>query len=140
MSTPDNVQLTTAALIEARDYLLAAKGTLSLLLLDLERGDPNPTGLPTNAIRAPIQNLSESVARLINISVVKIEKREQAEVFHLDAANCTSVTSTQFGPRRRRYEISKDRLELLRSLFFSFEKKKKADMVHLSVSTIQRKR
>ncbi|KAJ7388360.1 hypothetical protein OS493_038202 [Desmophyllum pertusum] len=106
----------------ARHHLLDAKGTISLLILDLERGDPNPTGLPTNAIQAPLQNLSESVAQLINILPVEIEKREQAEVFDLDSAYSTSVTSTQSGPGRRRYDISKDQLEHLRSLFFSWQK------------------
>ena len=41
------------------------------------------------------------------------------------------------GPGRRRYDISKDQLEHLRSLYFSWQKI--ADMLQVSVSTIQRR-
>ena len=51
--TPNNVQLTANALTEAKHHLLGAKGTLSLLMNDLVGGDPNLTGVPTNAIQAP---------------------------------------------------------------------------------------
>ena len=54
--TPNNVQLTADALTEAKHHLLDAKGTSSLLMNDLVRSDPNPTGLPTNAIQAPLHN------------------------------------------------------------------------------------
>ena len=135
--TPENVHLTTDALVEARRVLLEARGTLSLLISDLQRGDPNPTGLPTSAIQAPLQNLSESVSEMINILPVEIENREHAEVFDQDTAYSTSVTITP-GPGRRRYDISKDRLEHLRSLYFSWQKI--ADMLQVSVSTIQRRR
>ena len=58
--TPGNEQLTT----DAKRYPLDAKGTLSLLLNDLTRGDPKPTGLPTNAIKIPLQDLKESLCQL----------------------------------------------------------------------------
>ena len=90
--TPDNVQLTTDALIEARHHLFDAKGTLFLLMNDLVRGDPNPTGLPTNVIQAPLQNFGEYVTQLIYVLSVEIEKREEAEVFDLETAYSTSVT------------------------------------------------
>ncbi|KAK2566945.1 hypothetical protein P5673_008707 [Acropora cervicornis] len=136
--TPGNEQLTTDALRDARRYLLDAKGTLSLLLNDLSRGDPNPTGLPANAIQAPLRDLRESVTKLLYILSVEIEKREQESAFYVDAAYSAGVTSTQLGPGRRRYDISKEQLEHLRSLFFSW--KKIADMLQVSVSTIQRRR
>ena len=136
--TPDNEQLTTDALRDAKRYLLDAKGTLSLLLNDLTRGDPNPTGLPTNAIKVPLQDLKESVCQLQLILSLEIERREQESALYVDAAYSAGVTSTQFGPGRRRYDISKDQLEHLRSLFFSWQKI--ADMLQVSVSTIQRRR
>ena len=136
--TPDNEQLTTDALRDAKRYLLDAKGTLSLLLNDLKRGDPNPTGLPTNAIKVPLQDLKESVCQLQLILSLEIERREQESALYVDAAYSAGVTSTQFGPGRRRYDISKDQLEHLRSLFFSWQKI--ADMLQVSVSTIQRRR
>ena len=136
--TPGNEQLTTDALRDARRYLLDAKGTLSLLLNDLTRGDRNPTGPPANAIQAPLRDLRESVTQLLYILSVEIEKREQESAFYMDAAYSAGVTSTQLGPGRRRYGISKDQLEHLRSLFFSWQKI--ADMLQVSVSTIQRRR
>ena len=45
--TPGNEQLTAGAQRAARQYLLDAKGTLSLLLNDLTGGDPNPNGAAT---------------------------------------------------------------------------------------------
>ena len=74
---------------------------------------------------------------MINILPVEIENREHAEVFDQDTAYSTSVTITP-GPGRRRYDISKDQLEHLCSLYFSWQKI--ADMLQVSVSTIQRRR
>ena len=107
---------------------------------DLVRSDPAQPdrAIPTSAIQAPLHNLSESVTQLIYILSDEIEKREQADVFDLDAAHSTPVTSTQFGPGRRRYDISKDQLEHLRSLFFSWQKI--ADILHVSASTLQGRR
>ena len=109
--TPGNEQLPTDALRDARRYLLHAKGTLYLLLNDLSRGDPNPTGLPANAIQAPLRDLRVSVTQLLYILSVEIEKREQESAFYVDAAYSAAVTLTQLGPGRRRYDISKEQLE-----------------------------
>ena len=78
----------------------------------------------------------KSATQLLFILSVEIEKREQESVVHMDAAYSAGLTSTQFRPGRRRYDISKDQLEHLRSLFFSWQKI--ADMLQVSVSTIQR--
>ena len=118
--TPANAQLTTDALRDARRYPLDAKGTFSLLLNDLSRGGPNPTGLPANAIQAPLRDLRESVTQVLYILSVAIEKGEQESAFYVDVAYSAGVISTQLGPGQRRYDISKDQLEHLRSLFFSW--------------------
>ena len=89
-------------------------------------------------IQAPLRDLRESVTQLLYILSVETEKREQESAFYTDAAYSAGVTSTQLGPGRRRYDISKDQLEHLRSLFFSWQKI--ADMLQVSVSTIQRRR
>ena len=94
------------------------------------RRDPNPTGLPTSAIQALLHSLSESVTQLIYILSDEIEKREQADFFDLDTAHSTPVTTG-----RRGYDISKDYLEHMRSLLFSWQKI--ADMLHVSASTLQ---
>ena len=90
--TPDNVQLTADAKTAAKHHLLDAKGTLSLLMNDLVRGYPNPTKLPTNAMQAPLHNLSEFVTQLIYVLSDAIENREQADIFDLNVSYSTPVT------------------------------------------------
>ena len=128
--TPENGNLATDALVEAGHHLLDARDSLSLLIVELERGDPNPTGLSTSTLQAPLQNLDRFVAQVMSI--------EQAETFDQGIAYSTSVTTTQFGPGRKRYDISRDQLEHLSSLFFLLAKI--ADMLQVSVSTTQRRR
>ena len=136
--TPGNGNLTTDALVEGRHHLLDARGTLSLLIVDLERDDPNPTGLPASTLQAPLQKLNEFAAQMINMLPAEIESRQQAENSDQGTAYSTSVTTAQFGPGRRRFDISRDQLEHLRSLFFSW--KKIANMLQVSVSAIRRRR
>ena len=104
-------------------------------MVELERGDHNPTGLPTSTLQAPLQNLNVFAAQMINMLPAEIESREQAENFDQGTAYSTSVTTMQFGPGRKGYDISRDQLEHLRSLFFPWQKI--ADMLQVSVSTIQ---
>lgn len=113
--TPGNGNLTTDALVEGRHHLPDARGTL-------ERGDPNPTGLPASSLEAPLHKLNEFVAQMIKILPAEIESRQQAENSDQGTAYSTSVTTTQFGLGRRRFDISRDQLEHLRSLFFSWKK------------------
>jgi len=68
---------------------------------------------------------------------VEIESRQQAENSDQGTAYSTSARTTQFGPGLRRYDISTDQLEHLRSVFFSW---KKGNMRQVSVSTIHRRR
>ena len=70
---------------------------------------------------------------------VSRDRKEGARVsFLCGAVYSAGVTSTQLAPGRRRYDISKDQLEHLRSLFFSWQKI--AYMLQVSVSTIQKRR
>ena len=64
--TPENENLATDALVEARHHLLDARVSLSLLIVELERGGPNPTGLPTSTLQAPLQNLNRFVAQVMS--------------------------------------------------------------------------
>ena len=73
--TPENENLATDALVEARHHLLDARGTLSLLIVELEKGDPNPTGLLTSTLQGPLQNLHRFVAQMINMLPAEIEGR-----------------------------------------------------------------
>ena len=58
---PD-LELVDEAINKAHCQLVDANGTLSLLKLDVEKGDPNPTGLPASAIQEPLQNLSDCIS------------------------------------------------------------------------------
>lgn len=74
---------------------------------------------------------------MVNTLPAEIENRELAEIFYLDTAYSTSVTTTQHRPGQRHYDISKDQLEHLHSLFLLLAKI--ADMLQVSVSTIQQR-
>ena len=58
---------------------------------------------------------------MVNTLPAEIENRELAEIFDLDTAYSTSVT-TQHRPGQRHYDISKDQLEHLHSLFLLLAK------------------
>ncbi|XP_077978536.1 uncharacterized protein LOC144433983 isoform X2 [Glandiceps talaboti] len=129
----------TDDLYEVKFRMFDASGTLALLLDDLGRGGPNPTGLPSHIIQVAVQSLHQSLTYLSNMLSAEIELRENSGCCSLDTYPfATAVTSIQLGPGRRRLEISKDQLEHLRSLFFPWQKI--ADMLQVSVSTIQRRR
>ena len=82
-----------------------------MLIVELERGYLNPAGLPASTSQAPLQNLHKFVAQMIDMLPAEIESREQAENFDWGTAYSTSVTTTQFGPEGKRYDISRDQLE-----------------------------
>lgn len=50
------------------------------MIVNLERGNLNLTGLLTNALQSPLQNLSKSVASMVNTLPAEIENRELAEI------------------------------------------------------------
>ena len=95
---PENGNLAADALVKARHHLLDARGTLSLLIVELERGGPNPTGLPTSTLQAPLQNLNRFVVQMIKMLPAEIESGGQAENFDHGCAYSTSVTAMQCGP------------------------------------------
>lgn len=77
---------------------------------------------------------------MVNTLPAEIENRELAEIFDLDTAYSTSVTTTQHRPGQRHYEISKDQLTAWNTctpFFCSWQKI--ADMLQVSVSTIQQR-
>ena len=130
-------ELETDILIETRHRLLDAAGTLSLLLNDISRGGINPTGVPSNDIQVPVENLKVSLTQLINLLSVLIENNNNTDFDdEVDVCYSAPLDTTRDGPGRKRYEISKDQLEHLRSLFFSWEKI--SSILQVSVSTIQR--
>ena len=138
MFNNNDTQLTTESLFEARQRLLDASGTLSFLVNDLASSAPNPTGLRTHAIQEPLQDLRDSLTQLIHTLSTLIEKSHDSDYFdNIDVAYA-APTLIQQGAGRKRFDISKDQLEHLRSLFFSWEKI--ASLLHVSISTLQRQR
>ena len=72
-----------------------------MLIVELERGCPNPTGLPISTLQAPPQNLNRFVAQMINMLPAEIESRGQAKNFDHGCAYSTSLTTMQCGPGAR---------------------------------------
>jgi hypothetical protein len=131
--------LETDILIETRLRLLDATGTLSLLLNDLLRGGVNSTGLSSNHMRVPIQDLKLSLIQLINHLSGMIENSNTADFDdEIDVCYSTPLDTTRVGLGRKHFEISKDQLEHLRSLYFSWEKI--SSILQVSLSTIRRRR
>ena len=125
-------------LIETRHRLLDANGTLSLLSSDLTRDGANPTGLPSNHLRVPVEHLKLSLTQLTSLLSDMIDTSNADFNDQLDISYSTPVETVREGPGRKRLQISKDQLEHLRSLYFSREKI--SSILNVSLSTIQRRR
>ena len=125
-------------LIETRHRLLDANGTLSLLSSDLTRDGANPTGLPSNHLRVPVEHLKLSLTQLISLLSDMIDTSNADFNDQLDIFYSTPVETVREGPGRKRLQISKDQLEHLRSLYFSWEKI--SSILNVSLSTIRRRR
>ncbi|KAJ7392740.1 hypothetical protein OS493_010395 [Desmophyllum pertusum] len=132
-------ELETDILIETRCRLVDASGTLSFLMSDIESGVTNATGLPSSALRDPVQNLKLSLTQLIALLSNESESRNNADFYDaLDVSYSAPLNLAQPGRGRKRYEITKDQVEHLRSLYFSWEAI--AGILQVSVSTLQRRR
>lgn len=118
-----------------------AYGTLSFLLNDIlgVGSGTNPTGLQSTTLQEPVQNLKETVAQLTDLLSSLVERSDNGD-FHdtLDVAYATRINHLQEGPGRKRLDISRDQIEHLRGLFFSWEKI--ASILRVSISTLQRRR
>ena len=110
--------LETEILIETRHYLLNANGTLSLLLNNVSRGGENPTGLPSHHLHLPVETLKLSLRQLINLLSIMIENCNADFEDKLGTCYSSPSNTVREGPGRKRFEISKDQLEHLRSFIF----------------------
>ena len=132
-------ELETDILIETRSRLVDASGTLSFLLSDIASGVTNATGLPSSALQDPVQNLKLSLTQLIALLSNESESRNNADFYDaLEVSYSAPLNLAQPGRGRKRYEITKDQVEHLRSLYFSWEAI--AGILQVSVSTLQRRR
>ena len=125
-------------LIETRHRLLDANGTLSLLSSDLTRDGANPTGLPSNHLRVPVEHLKLSLTQMISLLSDMIDTSNADFNDQLDISYSAPVETVREGPGRKRLQVSKDQLEHLRSLYFSWEKI--SSILNVSLSTIRRRR
>eukprot|EP00794_Sanderia_malayensis_P008539 gene8539-9451_t len=136
----DLLSLSSEPLIDIKNRLLEASATLTFLCND-QALNSGSTSLSTNAedIILPLQQLRQSLHAIIDFVFVLIEKNTDAPNYSdpFDLAYSTK-SSAQEGPGRRRLEITKDQLEYLRSFYFSWSKI--ANLLGVSVSTLQRRR
>ena len=132
-------ELETDILVETRYRLLDASGTLSFLMNDLAGGVANVTGIPSSALQAPVQNMNHSLTQLIALLSSQIESRDNADFCDaLEVSYSAPLNLAQPGRGRKRYEITKDQVEHLRSLYFSWEAI--AGILQISISTLQLQR
>jgi len=134
----DGVVFTVEEIIESRRRLVDAAGTLMMIEHDLTHRDTNVTGITTEAVRLPIQNLRNSVMHLIKLLSAVIEQSKIVDWNdEVDTAYHAPLKSTE-GPGRKPYDISKEQVEHLRSFFSSWTKI--ASILQVSVSTLQIRR
>ncbi|PFX34646.1 Nuclear migration protein nudC [Stylophora pistillata] len=95
----------------------------------------NVTGIPTEAVQLPIHNLRHLLVHLINLLSAEIEKSEN---YNEDDTAYRAPLKSKLGPGRKPYDISKEQVEHLRSLFFSWTKI--AAILQVTISTLQRRR
>ena len=132
-------ELETDVLIQTRSQLVDASGTLSFLLNDMSNGCTDVTGIPSNGIQLPMQHLKNSLTYIIDLLSSRIECRNNVDFCDsLDISYSVPIDLSQTGRGRKRYEITKDQLEHLRSLYFSWEVI--ARILRVSLSTLQRRR
>ena len=133
-------QVLTAEIVsESRHRLLDASVTLTFLMSDITNGVGNATGISSVVLQDPVQNLKHSLTQLIALLASLIESHDNAD-FHdaLDISYSAPMYLSQTGRGRKRYEITKEQLEHLRSLYFSWEAI--AGILQVSVSTLHRRR
>ena len=112
---------------------------MSFLLSDIASGVTNATGLPSSALQDPVQNLKLSLTQLIALLSNESESRNNADFYDaLEVSYSAPLNLAQPGRGRKRYEITKDQVEHLRSLYFSWEAI--AGILQVGVSTLQRRR
>ena len=98
--------LETDILTEARNRLLDANGTITLLLNDISRGGPNPTGLPSVDLEMPLQNLKRSLTELINLLCSLIERNSDVDLDdEIDLSYSAPLEGTSERRGSKRYEI-----------------------------------
>ena len=131
--------LTAEILSESRHRLLDASGTLTFLMSDITNGVGNATGISSVVLQDPVQNLKHSLTQLIALLASLIESHDNADFYDaLDISYSAPMHLSQTGRGRKRYEITKEQLEHLRSLYFSWEAI--AGILQVSVSTLHRRR
>jgi hypothetical protein len=135
----DGLSFTVEETVESRHRLVDAAGTLLMLENDFIRGDTNPTGLPTQAIQTPIQNLRHSVMRINNLLSAEIESSESIDFYdEINTAYSTPLKSNQRrGQGESHMTFQKNKLSTYVSLF---SWTKIAAILQVSLSTLQRRR
>ena len=119
LTTIGEQELETDILVETRCRLLDASGMVSLLIDDVTRSDTNVIAIPSSVLQEPLQDLKHLLGQLISFLSDVISWRENVGFYNeLNVSYCAPLSHEQMGRGREHYEITKDRLEHLRSLYF----------------------
>ena len=126
-----NESFKTDELLESRRRLVDDVGTITLLISDFSSRDDN--------FIQELKSLKTVVTSIVEVSTEILSSRNDTDFYdQTDFAYSAPKSSTRSGPGRKKFEISKDQIEHLRSLYFSWENI--AKMLRISISTLQRRR
>ena len=115
-----------------------AAGTPTLIEHDLTNSDINVTAIPTVSLQLPVRNLRYLLQQLIDLLFAEMEKSEKTDLPNEYDTAYGAPFKLTIGPGRKSYDISKEQVEYLRSLFFSWTKI--TAILQVSISTLQRRR
>ena len=138
-SAPD-LELGLNSFEESRSRLVDARGTLTLITDDISFGRESVSsqcyGASSEQIRALLISLKNSVNEMIEL--INDWTQENDTVDYVDGAYSAPAVRRQCGPGRSRILVTRDQIEHLRSLHFSWEKI--AKLLNVSTKTLKRRR
>ena len=138
-SAPD-LELGLNSFEESRSRLVDARGTLTLFKDDISFGRESVSsqcyGASSEQIRALLISLKNSVNEMIEL--INDWTQENDPVDYVDGAYSAPAVRRQCGPGRSRILVTRDQIEHLRSLHFSWEKI--AKLLNVSTKTLKRRR
>eukprot|EP00794_Sanderia_malayensis_P016136 gene16136-17762_t len=134
----DIASINSEDLQQIEDNLLDSSATLTLLIEDLSRNTRPISGLPVE-MRGRIAALKRDISVVMDF-ISQIINREHAAEFQLDQQQAYRSQNAEGSHNLGRpyLDITRDQLEHLRSIHFSW--KKIAELLNVSYSTVKRRR
>lgn len=136
----DELSPSAESLVDIKNRLLDASATLTFLCNDVATNGGTSISANVEDIDLPLQQLKLSLNAIIDFVFLLIEQSEDAANYTdpFDVAYAASANNIAQGPGRKRLDITKAQLEYLRSFYFSWSKI--ANLLGVSISTLQRRR